>query len=59
MLCLAYCIEKNPNEYYKFFDIENNLIWCCDRYNWGNREKDNPDYDDKLKNNYAKIKDLK
>lgn len=59
MLCLAYCIEKNPNEYYKFFDIENNLIWCCDRYNWGNREKDNPNYDDKLKNNYAKIKDLK
>ena len=59
MLCLAYCIEKRPTDYYKFFDISNNLTWCCDNYNWWNWEKQNPDYDDKLSNNYKKIKELK
>lgn len=59
MLCLAYMIEKNSGEYSKFFDIENNLQWCCDRYNWNGRESYNPNYDKKLKNNYNNIKNLK
>ena len=58
MLFLAFLIEKQPKEYYKFFDIDNNLVWCCDKYNW-NRKKYNPNYDKKLKNNYNNIKNLK
>jgi len=59
MLFLAYCIEKRPRDYQKFFDIDNNLIWCCDNYNWANRRHTNPDYDKKLKDNYTHIKSIR
>ncbi len=56
MLFLAYCIEKRPNDFQKFFDIDNNLNWCCEKYNWANWRQTNPDYDQKLKDNYSHIK---
>ena len=59
MLFLAFCIEKSPDCYYKFFDIDNNLNWCCDTYNWKGWESFNPNYDEKLKDNYNNIKALK
>lgn len=59
MLFLAYCIEKRSRDYQKFFDIDNNLIWCCENYNWANRRQTNPDYDKKLKDNYTHIKSIR
>lgn len=58
MLFLAYCLERKPDDYRKFFDIENNLDWCCKSYNWAHWKSYNPRYDIKLKNNYEKIKAL-
>lgn len=54
MLFLAFCIEKRRNDYQKFFDINHNLAWCAEHYNWP-RYKDNK-YDTKLKNNYEYVK---
>lgn len=56
-LFLAFCIEKNPKNYHKFFDITNNLNWCCENYNGSNWKITNPNYDTKLKNNYKKAKE--
>ena len=59
MLFLAYCIEKRPRDFQKFFDIDKNLNWCCENYNWANWRQTNPDYDKKLKDNYTHIKSLR
>lgn len=56
-LFLAFCIEKNPKNYQKFFDINNNVNWCCENYNGSNWKITNPNYDTKLKNNYKKAKE--
>ena len=56
MLFIAYCIEKSPNDYQKFFDLDNNLAWGCENYNWRYRRQTNPNYDRKLKNNYNYVK---
>lgn len=59
MLFLAYCIEKRPRDFQKFFDIDKNLNWCCENYNWANWRQTNPDYDKKLKDNYTHIKSIR
>ena len=56
-LFLAFCIEKNPKNYHKFFDITNNLNWCCENYNGSTWKSTNPKYDTKLKKNYKKAKE--
>lgn len=58
-LFLAFCIEKNRDDYRKFFDLENknNLTWAAYYYNWPNYKANR--YDIKLKKNYYIIKWIK